>query len=104
EVEQDRRRAAVGSVGLQQVAGGGGLRPGHRPRAAHDDEPHVTTRGISPVISAALCAPTSGPRKRRASRSNAAGSPVARKEELGVLAGPAWRWWATSGRYAYLAV
>src|SRR5699024_11794630 len=61
------------------------VRAGHRPGASQHCQSHGVlspTTGISLLISAALSAPTSGPRKRWARVLKAVGSPVLRKRCL----------------------
>src|SRR5690606_13589258 len=86
---------AVRALGLDEVAGGGGLGARHRPGAAHDRQPHAVTSRAESLSTRT----TSGPRKRRASRVKLAASPVARNRWVGSGApGSRSRSWATSMR------
>src|SRR5690606_21986091 len=105
EVEDDAPRPgpalAVGAVGLDEVAGGGGLGAGHRPGAAHDRQPHAVTSSSASLSTRS----TSGPRNRRASREKLSASPVARNRCAGGGAARSRsRSWATSIRKVSFAV
>ena len=67
-------RSRVHASGLNKVARCRRLRPRHRTGSANNSQLHA----IPPPVFTRATEPTSGPRKRRASRGNASEAPVAR--------------------------
>ncbi len=81
ELEQHPPGAAVGVIGLQQVAGGRRVGAGEGTRAADHGDPHV--RPPANWVAATI----SGPRNRRPMVSNSVGAPVVTKVYAGTPPG-----------------